>query len=267
MPHAEIQLQSGRPMPAIGFGTWQMTGDDAYEGVTDALEEGYRLIDTSGDYHNQARVGEALRNSPVPREAVFVTSKVEEDEDTRAATRERLDELLLDRLDLCLLHRPPDSGAGEDLWQGLIDAREDGLADEIGVSNYSNSLIERLIEATGVVPAVNQVEWTPFGHSEELRAHARERGIVIQAYSPLTRGERLDHPVLSEIAAAHGVTAAQVLLRWILQRGEAAVPKASSPEHRRENLAAFDFELSDEEVDRLTGLNEHYSALAGLPYV
>lgn len=250
----------------LGLGTWQLTGNAAAEGVRHALEIGYRLVDTADDYRNQPEIGEALRSAPVERDEVFVVSKVEEHEDAHAATRERLEELGLEQLDLCLIHRPPGTDPGESLWQGLIDAKGDGLAREIGVSNYSREQIDRLIEATGETPVVNQIEWSPFGYSDAVLEHAREKGIVIQAYSPLTRGERLDDETLREVGSAHDKTPAQVLLRWDLQVGAATVPKAASPEHRQENLEVFDFQLDDAEMRRLSELNERYSALAGLPY-
>lgn len=262
-----VTLASGREMPALGLGTWQLTGDAAESGVRHALEVGYRLIDTSGDYGNQPRIREALRASDVERGEVFLVTKVEEDEDAHASTEQKLDELGVDEVDLCLIHRPPPEGAGEDLWRGLIRAQRNGLAREIGVSNYTRDQIDRLIEATSERPAVNQVEWSPFGHSEQLMEHARRAGVVIQAYSPLTRGERLDDATVSELAQKHGKTPAQVLLRWSLQNGAAPVPKAASPEHREENIAVFDFQLEEPEMLSLTALNEHYSALAGLPYV
>ncbi|HSI80089.1 MAG TPA: aldo/keto reductase [Solirubrobacterales bacterium] len=262
-----VRLRTGAEMPVLGLGTWQLTGDDAREGVPHALELGYRLIDTADDYHNQAEIGEALRASPVSREDVFLTSKVEEDEDAYEATKERLRDLGEDYLDLCLIHRPPPSGAGEELWEGLLRAKADGLAREVGVSNYTPEQIDRASDATGEVPVVNQIEWSPFGHSREVLEHARERGVVIQAYSPLTRGKRLGDATLAEVGAAHDKTPAQVMLRWAIQLGTPPVPKAATPAHREENLAEFDFELSDVEVERLTALNERYSSLGGLAYV
>lgn len=262
-----VTLATGTEMPALGIGTWQLTGQDAVDGVEHALALGYRLIDTADDYYNQAQIGEALRSSPVERDDVFLVSKVEEDEDAYAATRERCSELGVERLDLCLIHRPPPSGAGEALWEGLISAKRDGFASEIGVSNYSVEQIDRLIEATGETPVVNQIEWSPFGHSPEVLEHAREKGVVVQAYSPLTRTERLGDETLAEIGEAHGKTPAQVLLRWNIQLGTPPVPKAASANHRDENVDVFDFELDEAEMERLTGLNEHYSSLAGLQYL
>jgi diketogulonate reductase-like aldo/keto reductase len=261
-----VRLPTGTEMPAIGLGTWQLTGDRARDGVRHALEIGYRLVDTADDYENQPQVGEALRSSPVARDEIFLISKVEEDEDAYTATQERLRDLGADYLDLCLIHRPPPSGAGEDLWEGLLEAKRDGLAREAGVSNYSSEQVDRLIEVSGELPAVNQIEWTPFGHSPDLWQHARANGTVIQAYSPLTRATRLDDETLAEIGSVHGKTPAQVLLRWNLELGTPPVPKAGSADHREENLEVFDFELEDAEMHRLSTLNERYSSLAGLAY-
>jgi 2,5-diketo-D-gluconate reductase A len=260
-----IDLRGGGRMPVLGLGTWQLR--DTPQTVATALELGYRLIDTSGDYGTQPGIARGIRDSGVDRSELYVTTKVEETDDAYDATRRNLDELRLDYADLMLIHRPPDSGAGEELWRGLIRARDEGLATDIGVSNYSIEHIEALIEATGEIPAVNQVEWSPFGHSEELLEHSRRRGIVLQAYSPVTRTERLADGRLTSMAAGYGKTPAQVLLRWNLQRGTVPLPKANQRKHLTENLDIFDFELTDRDLDALDGLNEHYSSLGGLPYV
>lgn len=262
-----MRLATGTEMPALGLGTWQLTGADAAEGARHALELGYRLIDTSGDYGNQRQIGEALKSSWLDRDEVFLVSKVEEHEDAYASAAEKREELGVEALDLCLIHRPPPSGAGESLWEGLLGAKRDGIAREVGVSNYTSEQIDRLIEATGERPVVNQIEWSPFGHSDEVMEHATRNDVVIQAYGPLTRGQRLSDPTLKEIGGHHRKTPAQVLLRWSLQSGAAPVPKAASPRHREENLDVFDFELDPAEMSRLGELNEHYSSLAGLPYV
>ena len=262
-----IELASGVEMPVLGLGTWQLTGEDAVEGTKHALQLGYRLIDTAVDYENQEQIGEGLRACEVNRDDVFLVSKVEEDEDTHAATRERVEQLGVDRLDLCLIHRPPPDGAGEELWDGLIEARREGLTGEIGVSNYSPEQLDLLIEVSGETPAVNQIEWSPFGHSDEVMDHAKRDGVAIQAYSPLTRRERLDDDEVEAIADRHGKTPAQVLLRWSIQSGADPVPKAAKPEHREEDLHVFDFELDESEMEALEGLNEHYSSLGGLQYL
>ncbi len=259
-----LKLHTGVGMPAIGFGTWQLEG--GAETVRAALEAGYRMIDTSGDYGTQPAVGQAIRECDIPRDQVFLVTKVEEDEDGLEATRDRLDDLGLDYADLVLIHRPPRHGPGSDIWEGLIQAKRQGLARDIGVSNYTTGQIEEITEATGEGPVVNQVEWSPFGYTREMLEFCRSNGIVIQAYSPLTRGQRLDDPTLQGIGVRHGKTPAQVLLRWNIQLGTPPLPKASDGEHILDNFSVFDFELSHEEMDVLNGLNERYSALAGLAY-
>jgi 2,5-diketo-D-gluconate reductase A len=257
-----VRLRTGHQMPVMGLGTWELTHDTSTM-VEHALEIGYRMIDTSGDYGTQRGVGNAMRNSGLPRERMYLVTKVEEHENAYAATRSRLGELGLDRADLMLIHRPPTDGAGEELWDGLLRARDEGLTRDIGVSNYSVSQIERLIEASGETPAVNQIEWSPFGHDARMRDFCRQHQVVIQAYSPLTRAERLDDERLNDVAREVGRTPAQVLLRWNLQRGSVPLPKANLREHQAENLGVFDFELSADQLDRLDALNEDWSALGG----
>jgi 2,5-diketo-D-gluconate reductase A len=261
-----VRLRSGAEMPLLGLGTWQLTRDTA-GAVRQALELGYRMIDTSGDYGTQPGVGDGFRRSGMPRDEVFIVTKVEEYEDAYEATVRDLDELGLESADLMLIHRPPRRGAGVDLWEGLLRAQQEGLAREVGVSNYRIDQIDELVRATGETPAVNQIEWSPFGWSPEVLEESRERGIVIQGWSPLTRTKRLADQTVSEIADAHGVTAAQVLLRWSLQLGSVPLPKATGMGHQAENLGAFELELADEEMDRLGQLNEEYSALGGLSYL
>lgn len=262
--HTTIDLRSGRSMPVLGLGTWQLT-DSTDDTVEEALDLGYRLIDTSGDYGTQPGVGEALRKGGPDRERIFLVTKVEEDEDSYAATRRNLDELDQEYVDLMLVHRPPENGAGIDLWRGLIRARDEGLARDIGVSNYSIEQMEALAEATGELPVVNQIEWSPFGWSPEMLDWCNEREVVLQAYSPLTRAERLDAPVLVAIAEDLDATPAQVLLRWDIQRGVVPLPKSSRREHLRENIAALDLRLTDDQMHALDQLNEEWSALGDRP--
>jgi 2,5-diketo-D-gluconate reductase A len=257
-------LATGVQIPAMGLGTWELRGGAQTVGT--ALGFGYRLIDTAGDYGTQPAIGKAIREARVPRDDIFLVTKVEETEDGYDATKNRLRELSMDHADLVLIHRPPSTGAGESIWEGLIKARQEGLAREIGVSNYSIEQMDAVTDATGERPAVNQIEWSPFGHSPGMLDHCRQHDVLIQAYSPLTRVERLHDPVLKEIGGEHGKTPAQVLIRWNIQLGTNPIPKASTRQHLEENLAVFDFELSDDEMDRLSGLNERYSALAGLAY-
>lgn len=262
---SDTTLHTGRKMPGIGLGTWQLTTDTA-DTVAHALRIGYRMIDTSGDYGTQPGVGEGIRCSGVDRSDIYLVTKVEETDDAYEATKRNLDEMGLDYADLMLVHRPPDSGAGEELWEGLIRAKAEGLTRDIGVSNYPASQIDVLIEATGEVPAVNQIEWSPFGHSESMLGYAKQNGIVIQAYSPLTRTRRLTDEAIEGIAGEYGKTPAQILLRWNLQKGTVPLPKANRIRHQEENIDVFDFELSAVHMETLDGLNERYSSLGSLPY-
>lgn len=258
-------LRSGNHMPVLGLGTWELTHNTA-DTIAKAIELGYPMIDTSGDYGTQPGIAEGLRRSGARRSDFYLVTKVEENEDAYEASKRNLDELRLDHVDLMLLHRPPQNGAGSDLWEGLIQAREDGLTKDIGVSNYPAQLIEQLIEETGEIPAVNQIEWSPFGHSDRMLGYADENDILIQAYSPVTRATRLDDPNLGRIAERYGKTPAQMLLRWDIQRDVVPLPKANKLEHLEENLDIFDFELAPDDVDALAALNERYSALGKLPY-
>jgi 2,5-diketo-D-gluconate reductase A len=259
-----VRLRSGRQMPVLGLGTWELTKDTA-AAVETALHAGYRMIDTSGDYGTQPGVGEGIRRSGLARDSIYLVTKVEEYENAYDATRERLDELRLDHADLMLIHRPPRHSAGEQIWEGLMRARDEGLTRDIGVSNYTIDEIERLIDATGETPAVNQIEWSPFGWSEQMLDFCRQREIVIQAYSPLTRGERLGDERLQRLARETARTPAQLLIRWNLQRGTVPLPKANQNEHQVENLGVFDFELSDQQIDALSSVNQRWSALGSTP--
>jgi 2,5-diketo-D-gluconate reductase A len=260
-----ITLHTGHEMPVMGLGTWQLT-DDTPEAVASAFALGYRLVDTSGDYGTQPGVGEAFRRSGIERSELYLVTKVEEVGDSYEQTQRNLAELQLEYADLMLIHRPPRTGSGEALWQGLIRARQEGLARDIGVSNYSVEGIDALIDATGEVPAVNQIEWSPFGCSDDMLRHATAKGIIIQAYSPLTRTKRLDDQCLSEIAARNGKSPAQLLIRWNLQRGTVPLPKANQRDHLAENIDVFDFRIDKADMAALNGLNERYSSLGTLPY-
>jgi len=265
-PASTIPLHTGNDMPVIGLGTWQLT-DDTAGTIEEALRLGYRMIDTSGDYGTQPGIGAGLAQSSTDRSDVYIVSKVEEDEDAYEATKKNLAELDIKQADLMLIHRPPKQGAGTGLWEDLIRARHDDLTRDIGVSNYSIPQIEELIDATGIVPVVNQIEYSPFGHSDAMRDFAKEHDIIIQAYSPLTRTRRLDDVTLANLAQRHGKTPAQILIRWNLDYGTVPLPKANQYEHLAENIDVFDFSLTKEEIETLDALNEHYSALGSLPYV
>ncbi len=263
---ATLNLHTGSVMPALGLGTWHLKHHTAAT-VLQALEAGYRMIDTSADYHTQRGIGEALRDFDGDREDIFIITKIEETDDALDATRRNLAELRLDYADLVLIHRPPENGLGEGLWQGLRRAKRAGLARDIGVSNYTIEQIEELVYLTGELPVVNQVEWTPFGHSPRMLDFCHDNGIVIQAWSPLTRANRLNDDKLAAMAARYGRTPAQLLIRWNLQLGVVPLPKANHSNHMRENLQVFDFEIAPQDMAKLRALNEHFSALGRLQYL
>lgn len=261
-----IRLVSGNKIPVMGLGTWQLAQDTAGT-VLYAIKLGYRMFDTSSDYKTQSGIGRAIRASKMERKEFFVVSKVEETDNSYERTLSNLKELGMDYLDLVLIHRPPPSGAGINLWKGLIRAKEEGLVRDIGVSNYPALFIEDLIDETGYVPAVNQLEWSPFGHSDEMRRYCMDKKIVIMAYSPLTHGRRLDDPVLNEVAEQYDKTAAQLLIHWNIQTGTIPIPKANSKEHLMENKNVFDFDIKGEDLRSLEQLNHRYSSLGRLPYL
>lgn len=259
-------LASGNKMPVMGLGTWQLTNDTAGT-IQTAIDLGYPMIDTSGDYGTQLGIGEGFRRSKIARDELYIVTKVEEDEDAYQSSVKNLGELGIDYANLILIHRPPKTGVGEELWEGLRRARDEGLTRDIGVSNYSIEQIQELADKSGEMPAVNQIEWSPFGYSERMFAFCQENRIILQAYSPLTRTKRLDNEMLLEIGAQHGKDPAQVLIRWNLQRGTVPLPKANQRQHLETNIDVFDFELTPYEMTKLDELNEHYSSLGGLPYV
>lgn len=265
--HADdtVQLRTLRYMPIIGLGTWELRFDTA-EVIAHALEAGYCMIDTSGDYGTESGIGKGIKRSSIARDDFYLVTKVEDtDDDAYEALQKNLSELQLDYVDLTLIHRPPREGVGEDLWRNLMRAKEKGLTRDIGVSNYSKAQIIKLAGLTGEVPVVNQIEWSPFGWSKEMLDFCHLNDIVIQAYSPLTHGKRLDDSTLKEVADKHERTPAQVLIRWCLQMGTVPLVKANQLQHLEENLGAFDFELDLEDMIMLAELNENYSALGRQP--
>lgn len=247
----------GTPVPALGFGTWKLEGDDATEGVRHALELGYRHIDTAQGYGNEARVGEGMRRAGVPREEIFLVTKLAPEHfrrrDALEATRRSLRDLGTDWVDLLLLHWPnPDVPLGETLG-ALRELQEEGAVRHLGVSNFPSRLVREAREHAEIF--ANQVEHHPFLGQDVLRAQARELDYLLTAYTPIAKGRVANDATLREIGAAHGKSPVQVTLRWLLQQDRvAAIPKAASAEHREANLDVFDFELSPDEVRRIDGL-------------
>jgi 2,5-diketo-D-gluconate reductase A len=251
-----LSLGHGAEMPLLGFGTWQIRGEKAYEAVRDALEAGYRHIDTATMYGNEAEVGRALRDSGVPRDEVFLTTKLPPERVGREG--ETLDASLralgVDAVDLWLIHWPP-RRRSVPVWQRFVEARESGRARAIGVSNYGIGEIDELTSATGVTPAVNQIRFGPRLYDPKLIAQHRERGVVVEGYSPF-KTTNLHDEVLTRIAAAHGVDPARVVLRWHVQHEIVVIPKSANPERIATNAAIDGFTLTDEEmaaIDRLGG--------------
>ncbi len=243
-------------MPLLGFGTWQIEGDDAVTATTAALEAGYRHLDTATVYGNEAEVGRALSENGVAREELFVTTKCPPDRGgrERETLEQSLESLGTDHVDLWLVHWTADS-AGEraTMWEAFVAARQEGLVRDIGVSNYSPSQIDALVTATGVLPAVNQIKWSPLLYDPSTVSAHHERGIALEGYSAL-RGGTLTDPVITGIAERLGRTPAQVIIRWHLQHGTIVIPKSAQPERIRANAEVDEFELSDEDMAALDGL-------------
>ena len=247
----------GTEVPKIGYGTWQVTGPDAEEGVEDALRLGYRHIDTARAYENEDEVGRGIRASGVDRAEIFLTTKIWtsdfEHDRLIAAAEDSLRRLGTDHLDLLLLHWPnPDVPIGETVG-ALVELRERGVIRELGVSNFPSALVAEALEHGPVF--ANQVEFHPYLGQPVLLRQAREHDLLLEAYSPFAHGHLHDDPVLAEIGEAHGRSAAQVALRWLLDQPQiCALPKASSHERREQNLAVFDFALTEDERGRVAAL-------------
>lgn len=257
---SRVTLNDGTKMPVLGLGVWQASaGKETRTAVRTALDVGYRLIDTAKLYGNERDVGVAVRESGVPRDEIFVTTKLWNSDHgyegaLRAFERSRR-ELGLDVVDLYLIHWPV-PGLRDESWKALVRLKEQGLARSVGVSNYTVRHLQEMLPTSPSPPAVNQVEFHPFLFQEELLEFCRTRGIQLEAYSPLTRGRMLRHRVIAEIASARHRTPAQVLLRWGLQHGLVVIPKSVRPERIRENAEIFDFELTQDDMKRLDALDE-----------
>ena len=250
-----IPLRDGGVMPALGFGTWQLTGRQSYNAVRTALEVGYRHVDTATMYTNEAEVGRAVRDSGVPREELFITTKLPPDRlgNPDGTLADSLAALQTDYVDLWLIHWPPADGASPDTWRSLVAARDRELTRAVGVSNYSPQQVDELAEKTGVTPAVNQIPWSPFKYDSAVATHHAERGVVLEGYSPFKLSQ-LDHPVLREIADAHGVQPTQVILRWHLDSGVVVIPRSATPDRIASNFDISGFRLEPAEIARIDAL-------------
>ncbi|MDE3721321.1 aldo/keto reductase [Nocardiopsis sp. N85] len=256
-----VTLNNGLTMPQLGFGVWQIPDDQARSAVETAIEVGYRSIDTARIYANEKGTGQALAASGLPREELFVTTKLwNDDQGTDKALKAfdaSLDRLGLDYVDLYLIHWPvPAQDAYVDTWKVLERIAAEGRAKAVGVSNFTEKTLGRLLADTDLVPAINQIELHPYLSQESMRGLNASHGILTEAWSPLGQGkDLLEDPVLVEIGEAHGKSAAQVVLRWHLQLGNVVIPKSVTPSRIAENFDVFDFALSDDDLNRIGSLD------------
>jgi diketogulonate reductase-like aldo/keto reductase len=260
------KLNDGNTIPVLGFGTYtQPPRDRIVRAVEIALEVGYRLIDTAAVYQNEQFIGKALARTTVSRKELFITTKVYKDAMRLKVVRESLEESLeklgLEYVDLLLIHRPL-SDFNVETWHVLEDLHEERLARSIGVSNFILKHLEALRETSTTVPAVNQVEFHPFFYRKELLDYCHAHHILLEAYSPIALGKRLDEARLKGIAVAHGKTPAQILIRWNIQHGCVPIPRSISEDHIRENAGVFDFTLTKKEMDSMDGWNEDFMVIS-----
>ncbi|HWG62575.1 MAG TPA: aldo/keto reductase [Streptosporangiaceae bacterium] len=251
-----VTLPGGADMPLLGFGTWQLRGSPGYECVLNALELGYRHIDTATMYGNEAEVGHALRDSRLDRSEIFVTTKLPPGKvgRERKTLTASLRALGTDYVDLWLVHWPPAPRTIIHVWCEFLALREEGLARTVGVSNYSPAQIDALIRATDQAPAVNQIPWSPALYDPHLLADNRERGATVEGYSPL-KGTDLGDPVLVQIASEHGVSPAQVVLRWHIEHGIPVIAKSARVPRIAANIDLLSFTLSPDEMARIDALS------------
>lgn len=255
-----IQLNSGADIPQLGFGTSKSA--TPADSVKTALDHGYRHVDTAQMYGNEAEVGAGIRASGVSREDVFVTTKLNNDfhdpQEVHRTFEESLSRLGLDSVDLFLIHWPlPFLDVDYvETWKALIELRDSGRVTSIGVSNFQPEHLERIVEATGVTPAVNQIEVHPYFANNQVREFSKNMGVAVEAWSPLGKGDEFSDPALIELAERLGRSVPQVILRWHLQRGDIAIPKSDNPERAQQNLQVFDWELTADDVATIDALDQ-----------
>ena len=263
-----VFLNTNREMPLLGLGVYKATGEnEAENSIISAVESGYRLIDTASAYKNEENVGRGIARCGVSRGELFVTTKVwntaQRIGDIQGAFDRSLERLKLDYVDLYLIHWPV-PGCFINSWQALERIRESGQAKAIGVSNFEISHLEALFQTSGIVPAVNQIEYHPLWNQSDLYEYCKERGIAVQAYAPLARGAYLKKDTMIHIGETYGKSPAQIGLRWLVQKGISAIPKSVNPERIAENADIFDFELTDMEMKTIDALDEKFRS-AGIP--
>ena len=253
-----IGLNDGNVIPQLGFGVWQVPEEEAAKVVGTAISTGYRSIDTAAIYGNEIGVGKAIAASPVERAQLFITTKLwnSQHTDARNALNESLTRLGLDQVDLYLIHWPkPRQNAYLEAWKALVKLKEEGRAKSVGVSNFTVSHLRQIIDATGVVPSVNQIELHPRFQQKELAAYHTEQGIITESWSPLGQGTLLEDPTLKALGQKHGKTPAQVVIRWHLDRGYIVIPKSVTSSRIRENFEVFDFSLDADDLAKIAALD------------
>ncbi|HET9530400.1 MAG TPA: aldo/keto reductase [Blastocatellia bacterium] len=260
--HPVIRLNNGVNISALGLGVYQAeSGRETERAVLDALDLGYRHIDTAKAYGNEKDVGRAIKKSGIPREEVFITTKLWNTDhgydQTKRAFDESRSDLGVDYIDLYLIHWPVEGLRGES-WRAMVELLERGDCRSIGVSNYTINHLEELLASSSIVPAVNQVEFSPFLYQRELLRFCRQKGIQLEAYSPLTQGKRLDHPTLVALARKHGKTPAQILIRWAIEHDLVVIPKSVRRSRIEENADVFDFSIVREDMALLDSLDEGF---------
>lgn len=253
-------MNDGHQIPQLGFGVFEVPPGDTVDSVLQALTVGYRSIDTAAMYHNESEVAEAIARSGIPREEIFLATKVWNGDHGRQETRRAFEESLSrlgDYVDLYLIHWPvPSQDRYVETWETLIELKDEGRTRSIGVSNFQVEHLERIIDETGVVPVLNQIELHPRLQQPELRSFHEEHRIVTEAWSPLGRGAALEERTIRDIASGHDRTPAQVILRWHIQLGNVVIPRSVNPARIEENFQVFDFELSDGDMDAISSLDE-----------
>ena len=263
-----IQLNDGRTIPQLGFGVWQVPNDEATQAVRDAIEAGYRLIDTAEAYKNEEGVGRAVRDCGIPREQFFITSKLRNGghafDDAMAAFDETQRKLGLDYLDLFLIHWPvPEQDKYVDAWKALVQLKEQGRVRSIGVSNFLPEHLDRIIDATGVTPVVNQIELHPQYQQRDVRGIHAQRDIRIECYSPLGSGAVLKDETIKAIADKHGKSVAQIILRYLLDQDLIVIPKSTHADRIQENIDVFGFSLDDEDRRTIDALDDPKNGKTG----
>lgn len=265
-----ITLNDGKTIPQLGFGVWEIPNSSVAKTVVTAIEAGYRSIDTAQGYGNEEGVGQGIVDSGLPREELFITSKLRTKDQGYDATLKSfmgsLDRLGLDYLDLFLIHWPvPKHDRYSDTWKAFVQLKRDGRIRSIGVSNFLQDHLDRIIGDSGVVPAVNQIELHPEFQQRDVRAFHSQHNIAIECYSPLGRGQVLDNDIIGRIAARHGTSPAQVIIRWHVQQGLIAIPKSVRPERIKANIDVFGFALDDDDMAAIATLDKSYGKMVGDP--